>query len=287
MSELNIPLVSIIIATKNEEKNIKNCLRSIKKQTLSKNKIEIIVVDNNSIDKTKKIAKQFTNIVLNYGPERSAQRNFGVLHAKANWILYLDADMILSNHVLDECLTMVRRNKKLIGLYIPEIIIGKSFLSKIRQFERSFYNATAIDAVRFIKKDIFLSVKGFDESLNSAEDWDLDKRLKEHGTVGIIDNPLFHNEKELSLSRYLSKKVYYTKSFEKYISKWGSSDKDIRKQLGFYYRFLGVHFENSKWKKVISHPILSLGVYYLHFRKGLIYLSQKNQWKKNPSKIKN
>lgn len=42
------PLISVIVPTKNEEKNIKNCLESILKQTHPHDKIEIIVVDNNS-----------------------------------------------------------------------------------------------------------------------------------------------------------------------------------------------------------------------------------------------
>lgn len=52
-----LPLVSIVITTKNEEKNIGNCLESMKVQTYSQEKIEIIVVDNNSTDTTKEIAK--------------------------------------------------------------------------------------------------------------------------------------------------------------------------------------------------------------------------------------
>ncbi|GCC09993.1 N-glycosyltransferase [archaeon] len=45
-------LVSIIITTKNEEKNIANCLESIRTQSYPSEKIEIIVVDNNSTDRT-------------------------------------------------------------------------------------------------------------------------------------------------------------------------------------------------------------------------------------------
>ena len=44
------PLVSVIITTKNEEKNIANCIESVLRQTYPCDKIEIIVVDNNYID---------------------------------------------------------------------------------------------------------------------------------------------------------------------------------------------------------------------------------------------
>jgi len=78
-------LVSVIITTRNEEKNIENCLQSIWMQTYPHDKIEIIVVDNNSTDRTKEIVARYTEKVYNFGPERSAQRNFGVGQAR-RWI---------------------------------------------------------------------------------------------------------------------------------------------------------------------------------------------------------
>ena len=74
-------ILSVIITTKNEEKNIANCLKSIKAQNYPHDKIEIIVVDNNSKDRTKEIAARFTDKVYNFGPERSAQRNYGIFNA--------------------------------------------------------------------------------------------------------------------------------------------------------------------------------------------------------------
>ena len=70
------PLVSIIVTTKNEEKNIAYCLTSITEQTYSH--LEVILVDNNSSDKTREIALEFTDKIFNKGPERSAQRNYGM-----------------------------------------------------------------------------------------------------------------------------------------------------------------------------------------------------------------
>ncbi|MFH0876438.1 MAG: glycosyltransferase [archaeon] len=51
--------VSVIVTTKNEERNIARCLVSVKNQSYPN--IEIIVVDNNSSDKTKEIAKRGSN----------------------------------------------------------------------------------------------------------------------------------------------------------------------------------------------------------------------------------
>ena len=246
METKSYPLVSIVVTTKNEEKNIENCLKSVKNQNYPQNKIEIIVVDNNSQDKTKEIAYGYTDKVYNFGPERSAQRNFGVKKAAGKYILYLDADMILSENVIKECVEKCEKDKDLVALYIPERIIGEGFWIKVRDFERSFYTGTCIDAVRFIRKDKFQEIGGFDENLIAAEDWDFDRRIKEKGKVGIIKSPIYHNEGSFSLKNYLKKKSYYAKTFDKYIEKWGKDDKIVRKRLGFWYRYFGVFIEKRK-----------------------------------------
>ena len=112
----------------------------------------------------------------------------------------------------------------------------------------------------------------FDENLYAGEDWDLDKRLKKLGKVDIIKNPLYHNESEFRLLKYLNKKKYYFKNLDAYISKWGKNDTDIKKQFGFYYRYVGVFIENGKWKKLLRHPILATGMFFLRFMVGLKFL---------------
>ena len=73
---MTYPVVSVIVTTRNEEHNIANCLESIKVQNYPQDKIEIIVVDNNSLDKTKEIALKYTNKIYNFGPERLSPEKF-------------------------------------------------------------------------------------------------------------------------------------------------------------------------------------------------------------------
>jgi glycosyltransferase involved in cell wall biosynthesis len=264
-------LISIIITTKNEEGNIKNCLESVLAQAYPKNSTEIIIVDNSSTDKTKEIALKYTQKVFTSGPERSAQKNFGVKRSKGEYFIHLDADMMLGENVIAECAEKVRKDKNVIALYIPEIVSGVRFFSKVRRFERGFYDGTVIDAVRFIKRDKFLETGGFDEKMYACEDWDLNKRLKELGKFDITESLLYHNEEEFSLRKYLAKKEYYSKNLDIYIKKWGENDPDVKKQFGFYYRFFGVFIENGKWRELIRHPILAIGMYFLRFLIGIKY----------------
>jgi len=266
------PLVSVVVTTRNEEKNIANCLQSIRNQSYHEEKIEIIVVDNYSSDKTIKMAKKFTDKVYTKGSQRSAQLNFGAIKAKGKYILYPDADMILSEKVIDECVNKCE-NEGCIALYIPEKIIGNGFWIKIRDFERSFYNATCIDAARFVRRDKFLEMGGFDENMIlGPDDWDFDRRIKGAGKVSIINAPLHHNEGKFNLKKYLEKKSYYSKTIDRYLEKWGKDEIIVKKQLEPWYRLFGVFIENGKWKKLITHPLLALCMYFLRFMVGVQYL---------------
>ena len=268
-------MVSVVVTTKNEENNIANCLQSIRNQTYPEEKIEIIVVDNYSSDKTIKMAKKFTDKVYTKGPQRSVQLNFGVQKAKGEYILYPDADMILSEKVIIECVDKCE-NEDYVALYIPEKIIGNGFWIDVRDFERSFYNATCIDAVRFVRRDKFLETGGFDENLDfGLDDWDFDRRVKEVVKVGIINASLYHNEGRFSLKRYLKKKGRYSKTFNKYVQKWGKDDPKIKNQLGIWYRLFGVFIEDGKWKKLLRHPIKTFGMYFLRFMVGITYLRSR------------
>ena len=258
----------MIVVTKNEEKNIENCLQSICSQTFKS--IELIIVDNFSKDKTVELAKKYANKIFYKGTERSAQRNYGFKVASGKYLLYLDADMRLSPKVIEECVEKCE-SAKIDALYIPERIIGESFWAKVRDFERSFYTGTVVDAVRFARKDISLEVEGFDESLVGPEDWDFDKKVRKIGRTSITCSALYHNEGQFSMKRYFSKKSYYASGLKKYVKKWGFNDPEISKQLGLQYRLFGVFVEEGKWKRLVRHPILAVGMHVLRIIVAIEY----------------
>ncbi len=268
------PVVSVIVATKNAARSIQGSLRSIKKQTFQN--IEIIVVDNYSSDKTVNIAKKYTEKVYKYGNERSAQRNFGVKKSQGKFLLFLDADMELSVGVIERCLKFSQEN--IAGLYIPEIVKGKSYWAKVRNFERQFYNSTVIDAVRFVPRSVFEKIHGFDENLYAGEDWDFDRRVRKLGSTAVINVPLYHNEEDFSIIKYLRKKSYYVPGLTQYKKKW-KNDLEVKKQLGFWYRYLIVFIENGKWILLIKHPFLSCGMMFLKICIGIMYLLNRNNEK--------
>ncbi len=271
------PLISVVITTKNEERNLPDCLAALNAQTLPRDSFEIIVVDNASSDRTRDIALAGADLFLEKGPERSAQRNFGVESASAPLVVYLDADMRLSENVLAECLEAFK-DPSVAGLYIPEEVVGSGYWIKVRNFERSFYDATPIDGVRGVRKELFLKLGGFDLSLCGPEDWDLNIRMKALGELRLINSTLRHDEGAFKWGRYLKKKKYYSASFAAYREKWPGNE-DVKKQFSFWYRYFGVFLENGKWKRLFAHPILAAGMYVLRGAVGFAYIFGKKKIK--------
>jgi glycosyltransferase involved in cell wall biosynthesis len=59
--EGKLPALSVVIPTYNSERTLRECLESIKNQDYPKNKIEIIIADGGSTDRTMEIARKYTN----------------------------------------------------------------------------------------------------------------------------------------------------------------------------------------------------------------------------------
>lgn len=85
--------VSLCMIVKDEEDVLERCLSSVSNLV-----DEIIIVDTGSTDRTKDIARQFTDYVLDFPwiHDFAAARNFSFSHATQNYILWLDADDILT-----------------------------------------------------------------------------------------------------------------------------------------------------------------------------------------------
>lgn len=215
--------LSIIITTKNEEKNIGNLLQSLQKQTFKN--FEVIVIDNNSSDKTKDIAQEFDALVYDKGPERSAQRNFGVSKASGDYVLILDADMILTHNVLNELSEQIDKDSELKTLTIREEPMGNSFWAKCKKLELEFYSSnpdSKTHAARCFEKKVFEEFGGYDLNLTGPEDWDLPERInKKYPKKYFTKSIIYHNEGDYGLLRILKKKFYYAQKASKYISKHG------------------------------------------------------------------
>lgn len=109
--------ISLCMIVKNEEKNLYKCLNSVKKYV-----DEIIIVDTGSNDKTKEIAKEFTENIYDFiwCNDFSKARNFSIEKSKNDWVLILDGDEeviefddVKVKEVIKEFSTCIGRIKRL------------------------------------------------------------------------------------------------------------------------------------------------------------------------------
>lgn len=226
------PLVSAIITTKNEEKNIRNILESLKHQTYPH--IEIVVIDNKSSDNTFQISKKYTSHVYTFGPERSAQRNFGVQKAKGKYVVILDADMVLEPQVIAECVSAALKTGSG-GVIIPEKSFGEGYWAKVKSEERRWYvGDETIEAERFFAKEVFEKAGGYDVQITGPEDWDLPRRTRKLAPHTRINAFIHHNEGRQELIKMVMKKYYYAKKLGSYLKK--NNQSPLHQQQVYFLR---------------------------------------------------
>lgn len=223
MKRMEKIMVSVIIPTKNSAKTLPLCLESIRKQTHSP--LEIIVVDNYSDDDTRKIAMNYGAKVLLKGNERSAQVNYGVDHAEGKYVYRVDSDVIVEPDVVTQAVKVC----ELHGYHgvIIQIMSDPtiSLWSKVRSFERgNFYVYDTHVAVRFVRRNVFIDLGGFDEKLAAFEDYDFHNRFVRKGyRYARISSKEKHLGEPKTLTEIVRKHYYYGKYLRVFIQKNASS----------------------------------------------------------------
>jgi len=247
---LQDPLVSVIIPTKNSSKTLAKCLDSIKRQDYEN--IEIIVVDNYSTDKTLEIAKRYTNAAYTASPERSSQMNYGVEKSTGKYIYRIDSDFILEPQIISQAVKSAESNN-----YAAIIIHNTSdptvsFWAQVRKFERDMYDSDNLNiAVRFIRRDAFLSVGGFDNRLVYGEDYDLHNRIAERYRIGRIKPKEIHLGEYRSIKEVAKINYYYGKTAPLFLKK--NKSRGLKQVSPIKKIYL------KNYKQFIRHPYLTTG----------------------------
>jgi len=111
--ERKIPL-SVVVITKNEEKNIKDCLESVRWAD------EIIIVDDESTDRTEEIARNYTDRIFKRRMDNEGRhRNWAYAQARNSWILSLDADERATPELKEELDDLLSKPCEFRGFAIP------------------------------------------------------------------------------------------------------------------------------------------------------------------------
>ena len=174
--------ISILVPTFNEEKNIRECLESVKWAN------EIVIVDSYSSDNTLKIAREYTDKILQHEYINSAsQKNWAIPQLSNEWIMIVDSDERVTPELKDEIVRILVNGTEYDGFYIYR---RNHFLGK--EIKHCGWN-----------KDKCLRL--FRRGKGKYQDREVHADIILDGKVGFLNNKLLH---------------YTFDSFEQYLKKW-------------------------------------------------------------------
>jgi glycosyltransferase involved in cell wall biosynthesis len=224
---MSIP-VSVVVPTKNEERNLRRCLESLSWAS------QIFVVDSQSVDRTVQIAEEFgaTVVQFRYGGGWPKKKNWALenLPFANEWVLLLDADEVLLPGGWEEIDLVTRSSNGVMGYWINRhfIFLGKTlrhsyypnwnlrlFKHAVGRFERLVNSETASGDVEIhehvvvngptgrlrteLEHYAFPSVESFIEKHNRYSNWEARFQLESDPTETTLQN------KRVSLRRKLKR----------------------------------------------------------------------------------
>jgi rSAM/selenodomain-associated transferase 2 len=181
-------LISVIIATLNEEVNLPVTLR----QLADHPDVELIVVDGGSVDRTVQIAQRFTSYVFRSLPGRAQQMNLGARHATGDILLFLHADTFLLPGALDEIQRRIIGDGAVGGAFDLHIDSRRrlcKFVARVASRRSRWLGLPYGNQGIFVWRQVFEALGGFPE-IPIMEDLSFARRLRRAGRLTFIHSGL-------------------------------------------------------------------------------------------------
>ena len=202
------PFISVVIPTYNSEDFITKTLETVFSQTYDN--YEVIVSDDGSTDNTVDVVRSFflqnssrkKTLLINKHEGPGAARNKGIENASGEWISFLDSDDLWNHNKLERVVRHILDNEGVDLICHSQIDIEGSketlmipssyFNNKINPFLSMYRENCLYTSAVTIKKSILCQAGLFDNSLPSAQDYDLWLRLGMINKIkiGFIQDPL-------------------------------------------------------------------------------------------------
>lgn len=212
------------------------------------------MVDRFSGDETTEIGRTNGVRVIQANANRSAARNIGFMDSSGMAVLFVDSDMILTERVLEDCITGLAEHDALV---IPEISSGTGFWTKCKALERQVdLGNDLVEAARCFRKSALVSLGGYDPAMEAGEDWDLHLRVSNSGfLIGRVSEQIVHLEGNLTITKAFLRKYKYGRVIRRYIRKHPSR---TTRQLNIVSRLIRLGSRAAK-----QDPSLGVGVMVL------------------------
>lgn len=204
----NEPLVSILIPSYNAEKTIKKCIECCINQTYKN--IEIVIIDDCSIDDTVKIIESFKDTKIEFIKNKcnlgmSGNWNECIKHANGEYIQFLHCDDVIKNNCIEEKMKCITKNNNINMVFCDTEIINENNKAI---FKRHYCNNDAIfDGYKLAHKsfkqaNIFgepsnvlfkkniLEKTGVFSNTKYSTDWEMWLKISCFGNVGYVNQYL-------------------------------------------------------------------------------------------------
>lgn len=235
---------SVIISSKNEELNLLNFIKSIKKLNYNKNNYEIIFVDDNSTDNTKKLILNEIKYLENatyilaekklYSGKKGAL-DLGIKKARFNYIVITDADCVVQPYWLDEINILINKNVEFI-IGLSPFYLNNNFINKLSCFENLRTNLMIIFSTKIklpytavarnlcFRKDFYIDIGGFDklqDTLSGDDDLLLREAINKKLKINVLysKDSLVYSFTKNNFKEYLNQKLRHTSTSYHYTFK--------------------------------------------------------------------
>ena len=220
-------LLSIIIPTHNEVRNIKKAIQScLNQKRIDTNQVEIIIADGNSTDGTQEVVKSMMignqiKLILNQFKYMPHGFNMGLTIASGKYIMVMSGHSILEKDYISNALNSIIK-------YDVECVSGsmdtiqENYIGKIIGISQSTFFGVGNSTFRinkdegkyvdtgvfgFYKSKVFLQIGGMDEELIKNQDDEFNFRLIQNGGKIWFDPSI--------KSKYFSRSTFF-KLFKQY-----------------------------------------------------------------------
>lgn len=272
---LKKPLISIIIpASDSAPKDLlKEILVSVFEQ--KKNSFEVLVITSKAnaqkISDLKNLYPALKILTGDFG--KSQARNFGSQKAQGNYLLHLDHNLALSPKALKELESKAKKGTRAVVAPV-KVKRSKNFLTQIRAFEHELISGDEVlETPIFFEKTTFEKVGGYDPELDPLDDWGIHLALEKAGVkLDLINAPIYFHYQE-SLLEALKRKYRRGRAVGQLKKKYPHlSQISLRKKIALI---------GKNWRKIITSPLLSLGLFFLKILEYFAFLIGRLHPKKN------
>jgi len=225
MFKTDSPFLSIIIPARNEGNYIGRCLEAIKQLNFGNRLAEFIVVDNGSTDNTRQISESYgAKVFMRREGTISSLRNYGVKMSRGEVLAFLDADCVVAEDWLTRSLSYLEKQERSVlgfRLCIPQNLNWVAKCWDLLFVKR--YSAGVVDWIpsgnMIMWRKTFVSVGGFNEALETNEDYDFCFRARKNGCeiISSSETSVVHLRPPQSLMGIFRKELWHGKeSFKEF-----------------------------------------------------------------------